>query len=328
MVQDAETLGGRYVTGALLGRGGMAQVHRAVDLRLDRAVAVKRLSVELASDPSFQARFRREAHAVASLNHPAIAAVFDTGEELDPVTGVSVPYIVMELVEGETLRTVLEDGPRLEPVRALQIASGVLAALEHSHRSGIIHRDIKPANVMVTAQGAVKVMDFGIARSLGDTSASLTQTSAVVGTAQYLSPEQARGERVDHRTDIYSAGCLLYELLVGRPPFVGDSSLSVAYQHVREPPVPPSRIHPDITADMDAVVLRALAKDPAARYQSAGEMAADIDRVLAGGHVLPPPEDDVTRVNRRLPVAAVAVLPAVLGAATADPAAGGPPTGI
>ena len=212
---------GRYVLGALLGRGGMAQVHQGLDLRLDRPVAVKQLSAHLAADPTAQARFRREAQAAASLNHPAIASVFDTGEETDPVTGTVTPYIVMELVEGSTLRQVLNDSGPLPPARALLVAQGVLDALGHSHAAGIIHRDIKPANVMLTAAGAVKVMDFGIARAMDDTSMSLTQTATVIGTAQYLSPEQAAGQSVDLRSDLYSVGCLLFELLVGRPPFVG-----------------------------------------------------------------------------------------------------------
>jgi beta-lactam-binding protein with PASTA domain len=277
-----QTVGGRYELGDPLGRGGMAEVRRAVDLRLGRAVAVKQLRPDLATDPTFQARFRREAQSAAGLNHPTIVAVYDTGEEPDPTTGVSIPYIVMELVEGPTLRDVLRDGRRILPERALELTAGVLDALGYSHRAGIIHRDIKPANVMLTTNGTVKVMDFGIARAVADTSATMTQTAAVIGTAQYLSPEQARGETVDARSDLYSTGCLLYELLTGRPPFTGDSPVSVAYQHVREAPVPPSQIDPEIGPDIDAVVLKSLAKDPADRYQSAREMKADINRVLAG----------------------------------------------
>ena len=277
-----QTVGGRYELGDPLGRGGMAEVRRAVDLRLGRAVAVKQLRPDLATDPTFQARFRREAQSAAGLNHPTIVAVYDTGEEPDPTTGVSIPYIVMELVEGPTLRDVLRDGRKILPERALELTSGVLDALGYSHRAGIIHRDIKPANVMLTTNGTVKVMDFGIARAVADTSATMTQTAAVIGTAQYLSPEQARGETVDARSDLYSTGCLLYELLTGRPPFTGDSPVSVAYQHVREAPVPPSQIDPEIGPDIDAIVLKSLAKDPADRYQSAREMKADITRVLAG----------------------------------------------
>ena len=282
MTGEPITVGGRYELGDPLGRGGMAEVRRALDRRLGRPVAVKQLRTDLATDPTFQARFRREAQSAAGLNHPTIVAVYDTGEEPDPRTGISIPYIVMELVEGSTLRDVLRDGRKILPERALELTQGVLDALSYSHQAGIIHRDIKPANVMLTPTGGVKVMDFGIARAVADTSATMTQTAAVIGTAQYLSPEQARGETVDARSDIYSAGCLLYELLVGRPPFVGDSPVSVAYQHVREAPVPPSQLDPVVTPDIDAITLKALAKDPADRYQSAREMKADISRVLAG----------------------------------------------
>ncbi|SDR68025.1 serine/threonine protein kinase [Friedmanniella luteola] len=282
MTGEPITVGGRYELGDVLGRGGMAEVRGAVDRRLGRPVAVKQLRADLATDPTFQARFRREAQSAAGLNHPTIVAVYDTGEEPDPHTGISIPYIVMELVEGSTLRDVLRDGRKILPERALELVQGVLDALSYSHKAGIIHRDIKPANVMLTPTGGVKVMDFGIARAVADTSATMTQTAAVIGTAQYLSPEQARGETVDARSDIYSAGCLLYELLVGRPPFIGESPVSVAYQHVREAPVPPSQLDPVITPDIDAITLKALAKDPADRYQSAREMKADITRVLAG----------------------------------------------
>ena len=258
MTSDPTVVGGRYELGEMLGRGGMAEVRRAVDTRLGRQVAVKQLRTDLATDSTFQARFRREAQSAAGLNHPTIVAVYDTGEETDPVTGVSIPYIVMELVEGQTLREVLRDGRKILPERALELTQGVLDALSYSHKAGIVHRDIKPANVMLTGNGSVKVMDFGIARAVADTSATMTQTAAVIGTAQYLSPEQARGETVDARSDVYSAGCLLYELLVGRPPFVGESPVSVAYQHVREAPVPPSQLDPMITPEVDAIVLKAL----------------------------------------------------------------------
>jgi serine/threonine-protein kinase len=260
----------------------MAEVRRAVDQRLGRSVAVKQLRTDLATDPTFQARFRREAQSAAGLNHPTIVAVYDTGEEVDPMTGVAIPYIVMELVEGATLRDLLKDGRKILPERALELTQGVLDALSYSHKAGIVHRDIKPANVMLTPNGGVKVMDFGIARAVADTSATMTQTAAVIGTAQYLSPEQARGETVDSRSDLYSTGCLLYELLVGRPPFVGDSPVSVAYQHVRETPLPPSQLDPEISPEIDAVVLKALAKDRSERYQSAREMKDDISRLLAG----------------------------------------------
>jgi eukaryotic-like serine/threonine-protein kinase len=282
MTSSPTTVGGRYELSELLGRGGMAEVRRAVDQRLGRSVAVKQLRADLAVDPTFQARFRREAQSAAGLNHPTIVAVYDTGEETDPLSGVSIPYIVMELVEGPTLRDVLREGRKILPERALELTQGVLEALSYSHKAGIVHRDIKPANVMLTPNGGVKVMDFGIARAVADTSATMTQTAAVIGTAQYLSPEQARGETVDARSDLYSTGCLLYELLAGRPPFVGDSPVSVAYQHVREVPVPPSQLDPEITPEIDAVVLKALAKDPDDRYQSAAEMRADISRLLSG----------------------------------------------
>ncbi|SDS61544.1 Stk1 family PASTA domain-containing Ser/Thr kinase [Microlunatus soli] len=277
-----KVVGGRYELGEPLGRGGMAEVRRAVDRRLGRQVAVKQLRPDLATDPTFQARFRREAQSAAGLNHPNIVAVYDTGEETDPHTGVQVPYIVMELVEGPTLRDILREGRKILPERALELTNGVLDALTYSHRAGIVHRDIKPANVMLTHSGDVKVMDFGIARAVADTSATMTQTAAVIGTAQYLSPEQARGETVDARSDLYSAGCLMYELLVGRPPFTGESPVSVAYQHVREAPKPPSEVDPTITPDIDAIALKSLAKEPDDRYQSAREMKTAINRVLAG----------------------------------------------
>src|ERR687894_855517 len=307
MAGNPMTIGGRYELEDLLGRGGMAEVRRAVDTRLGRPVAIKQLRTDLATDPTFQARFRREAQSAAGLNHPNIVAVYDTGEETDPRTGTSIPYIVMELVEGPTLRDVLRDGRKILPERALELTQGVLDALSYSHKAGIVHRDIKPANVMLTGNGAVKVMDFGIARAVADTSATMTQTAAVIGTAQYLSPEQARGETVDARSDLYSAGCLMYELLVGRPPFVGDSPVSVAYQHVREAPVPPSQLDPVITPDIDAVTLKALAKDPADRYQSAREMKADITRVLSGQQataVVPRVREDATAATQAVPMMA------------------------
>ncbi|MFC8366028.1 Stk1 family PASTA domain-containing Ser/Thr kinase [Streptomyces griseorubiginosus] len=279
-MEEPRRLGGRYELGQVLGRGGMAEVYLAMDTRLGRTVAVKTLRADLARDPSFQARFRREAQSAASLNHPAIVAVYDTGE--DYIDGVSIPYIVMEYVDGSTLRELLHSGRKLLPERSLEMTIGILQALEYSHRSGIVHRDIKPANVMLTRNGQVKVMDFGIARAMGDSGMTMTQTSAVIGTAQYLSPEQAKGEQVDARSDLYSTGCLLYELLTVRPPFVGDSPVAVAYQHVREEAQPPSVFDPEITPEMDAIVLRALVKDPNYRYQSADEMRLDIEACLDG----------------------------------------------
>ncbi|MFE3323997.1 Stk1 family PASTA domain-containing Ser/Thr kinase [Streptomyces sp. NPDC059176] len=279
-MEEPRRLGGRYELGSVLGRGGMAEVYLAHDTRLGRTVAVKTLRADLARDPSFQARFRREAQSAASLNHPAIVAVYDTGE--DYVDGVSIPYIVMEYVDGSTLRELLHSGRKLLPERTLEMTIGILQALEYSHRNGIVHRDIKPANVMLTRTGQVKVMDFGIARAMGDAGMTMTQTAAVIGTAQYLSPEQAKGEQVDARSDLYSTGCLLYELLTVRPPFIGDSPVAVAYQHVREEPQPPSNFDPEITPEMDAIVLKALVKDPDYRYQSADEMRADIEACLDG----------------------------------------------
>jgi beta-lactam-binding protein with PASTA domain/predicted Ser/Thr protein kinase len=299
MTAQARVLGGgRYQVGELLGYGGMAEVHRGRDLRLGRDVAIKVLRSDLARDATFQMRFRREAQNAASLNHPAIVAVYDTGEERAP-TGEALPFIVMEFVNGRTLKEVLAAEGRLMPRRALELTADICAALEFSHRHGIIHRDIKPGNVMLTQNGQVKVMDFGIARALASGVTTMTQTSAVIGTAQYLSPEQARGEAVDARSDVYAAGCVLYELLCGHPPFVGDSPVSVAYQHVREDPRPPSDANRDVPPDVDAVVLKALAKNPLNRYQSAGEMRADLLRAAAGRPVMATPvmrEDQMTAV--------------------------------
>ena len=273
-------LGGRYELDGVVGRGGMAEVYRARDIRLDRIVAIKTLRTDLARDQIFQARFRREAQSAASLNHPSIVAVYDTGEDM--ATGVPVPYIVMEYVDGRTVRDLLQEGHRLLPERSLEIIDGVLRALDYSHQAGIVHRDIKPGNVMVTRNGDIKVMDFGIARAMSDAQSTMTQTAQVIGTAQYLSPEQARGERVDSRSDLYSTGCLLYELLTGRPPFTGDSPVAIAYQHVRENPVPPSRVDPDVPPWADAIVLKAMAKSPADRYQTAADMRADLQRAASG----------------------------------------------
>ena len=289
MVDDApRILGGRYEVGELIGRGGMAEVHIGHDTRLGRTVAIKILRSDLARDPSFQARFRREAQAAASLNHPAIVAVYDTGEDIftEPTGGVAhVPFIVMEYVEGHTVRDILRDGAAVPIEEAVEITTGVLSALEYSHHAGIVHRDIKPANVMLTPTGAVKVMDFGIARAMADAAGTMTQTQAVIGTAQYLSPEQARGEQVDARSDLYSTGCLLFELLTGRPPFIGDSPVAVAYQHAREEAQPPSTFASDVPDGLDRITMKALAKDRDSRYSTAAEFRSDLEAAVRGGHV-------------------------------------------
>jgi serine/threonine-protein kinase len=284
-------LAGRYEIGELIGRGGMAEVHVGRDARLGRTVAIKLLRSDLAKDPSFQARFRREAQAAASLNHPAIVAVYDTGEDIstDPA-GITrhTPYIIMEYVEGHTLRELMRDGSALPIDEALDITIGVLSALQYAHHAGIVHRDIKPANIMLTAAGQVKVMDFGIARALSDNTATVTQSQAVIGTAQYLSPEQARGETVDARSDLYSTGCVLFELLTGRPPFTGDSAVAIAYQHVREQPAPPSTYAPDVPSVLDRIVLKALSKDRNLRYSTASEFLADLQAAKNGERVAAP----------------------------------------
>ena len=271
-------LGERYKLGEMIGTGGMADVYVAEDTRLARQVAVKVLRSDLARDPSFVARFRKEALAAAGLNHPGIVAVYDSGEE-------PAPYIVMELISGHTLRELIHKGERVPLKRALEIGEGILAALEYSHHSGIVHRDIKPANIMITDHGDVKVMDFGIARALADLGATLTSTWNVVGTAQYLSPEQALGEVADLRSDIYSTGCLLYEVLTGKPPFSGETPVSIAYQHVSGVLVAPSKIVPELPAGIDTLLTVALAKNPDDRYQTAGLMLDDLFKI-AGGEVV------------------------------------------
>ncbi|MFE3825999.1 protein kinase [Streptomyces sp. NPDC059092] len=261
---------GRYRMTHRLGRGGMAEVFAAEDVRLGRIVAVKLLRADLAEDPVSKARFTREAQSVAGLNHHAVVAVYDSGE--DTVNGQTVPYIVMELVEGRTIRDLLVSAEAPPPEQALIIVSGVLEALAYSHQHGIVHRDIKPANVIITDAGAVKVMDFGIARALHGAQSTMTQTGMVMGTPQYLSPEQALGKAVDHRSDLYATGCLLYELLALRPPFTGETPLSVVYQHVQDIPVPPSEVSDVAPPELDGLVMRSLAKEPDDRFQSAEEM--------------------------------------------------------
>ncbi|MDN4483415.1 Stk1 family PASTA domain-containing Ser/Thr kinase [Demequina lignilytica] len=323
MNDDPKILAGRYEVGDLIGRGGMAEVHVGYDTRLGRTVAIKILRADLARDPSFQTRFRREAQAAAGLNHPSIVAVYDTGE--DTIVGASgqpqaVPFIVMEYVEGHTVREILKGDVAAPIDEAVEITAGVLAALDYSHHAGLVHRDIKPANIMLTPTGAVKVMDFGIARALADAGQTMTQTQAVVGTAQYLSPEQARGEHVDARSDLYSTGCVLFELLTGRPPFVGDSPVSVAYQHVREPAPQPSQFASDVPAELDKVVLRALSKNRDERYSSAQEFLADLRAVIAGDAVAP--------TTGAIALGSAAFGAGVAGVAAAAAAgAGGPETG-
>ncbi|SEJ56737.1 Stk1 family PASTA domain-containing Ser/Thr kinase [Demequina mangrovi] len=290
MNQEPKILAGRYEVGDLIGRGGMAEVHVGYDTRLGRTVAIKILRADLARDPSFQTRFRREAQAAAGLNHPSIVAVYDTGE--DSIVNAdgnpqAVPFIVMEYVEGHTVREILKGDVAAPIDEAVEITAGVLAALDYSHHAGLVHRDIKPANIMLTPTGAVKVMDFGIARALADSGQTMTQTQAVVGTAQYLSPEQARGENVDARSDLYSTGCVLFELLTGRPPFIGDSPVSVAYQHVREAAPRPSEFASDVPEELDRVVLRALTKNRDERYASAQDFLADLRSVMSGEPLAP-----------------------------------------
>ncbi len=287
---------GRYRLTHRLGRGGMAEVFAAEDVRLGRTVAVKLLRSDLAEDPTSKARFTREAQSVAGLNHHAIVAVYDSGEDTVSTGGYgaggaqSVPYIVMEIVEGRTIRDLLLNAEAPGPEQALIIVSGVLEALAYSHQHGIVHRDIKPANVIITHNGAVKVMDFGIARALHGASTTMTQTGMVMGTPQYLSPEQALGKAVDHRSDLYATGCLLYELLALRPPFTGETPLSVVYQHVQDIPVPPSQTSNGVCPpELDGLVMRSLAKDPDDRFQTAEEMRGLVQYGLQmlydqGGH--------------------------------------------
>lgn len=285
-------IAGRYELGALIGRGGMSDVHIATDARLGRRVAVKLLKSSLASDPVFRTRFRQEAQAAARMAHPTIVRVFDAGEEVRREADgheTVVPFIVMEHVDGRLLKDMVLDGP-LPAAEASQIVEQVLTALEYSHRAGVVHRDVKPGNIMVTATGQVKVMDFGIARAISDSSATVAQTSTILGTAQYFSPEQARGETVDARTDLYSTGVVLFELLTGRPPFRGDSPVAVAYQHVSEVPPTPSSLNPSVSPALDAVVMHALAKDRFQRFQTAAEFRADLSAAAAGQ--VPPRRSD------------------------------------
>ncbi|MFF2030463.1 Stk1 family PASTA domain-containing Ser/Thr kinase [Arthrobacter sp. NPDC058192] len=328
-VNTQRVLSGRYELGELIGRGGMADVFRGVDTRLGRTVAIKLLRPDLARDPQFQARFKREAQAVAALNHPSIVAVFDTGDHAVPGDhndSVRVPYIVMEFVSGKTIRDLIR-AKDVSIDQAIDFSLGVLSALDYSHKAGIVHRDIKPANVMFCPESnSVKVMDFGIARAMADSAATMTQTQAVVGTAQYLSPEQARGEAVDARSDLYSAGCLLYEMLTGRPPFIGDSPVSVAYQHVREIPDPASNLNPEVSLALDTVLMKALQKNRADRFQDAGAFRRALRAARNGIPVTPPtaseaPTDPTDEVPRYDPTAPTAF--SVTGAKFLDEAPGG-----
>jgi tRNA A-37 threonylcarbamoyl transferase component Bud32 len=270
---EPTVLGGRYRIESLLGRGGMAQVYLGTDPVLDRRVAVKILAPEFARDTSFVTRFRREARAAAALSHPNVVGIYDTGSD------DGVHYIVMEYIRGRTLAEALHDGPLL-PERAVEVAGSVAGGLSFAHRNGIVHRDVKPGNIMLTPGGDVKVMDFGIARA---TSAeSLTQTATVLGTAAYFSPEQAQGQPVDARSDIYALGCVLYEMVTGSPPFTGDTALAVAYKHVRETPTPPSRRNRDVSPALDAVILKCLSKNADNRYQTADELREDLQRIQRG----------------------------------------------
>jgi serine/threonine-protein kinase len=274
--------GDRYEVEGRIGAGGMAEVWRGHDRVLNRTVAIKTLLPQFARDASFVDRFRREAQAAARLNHSGIVPVYDTGTDGD------TPYIVMHLIEGRTLADFLESGRKLSPMHAAQISQEVAGALAAAHAQGVIHRDIKPANIMITRDGKVMVMDFGIARLISGPETA-PQTSAVMGTASYLSPEQAQGQRVDARTDIYSLGVVLYEMLTGRPPFTGDSPMAIAYKQVNATPEAPSSINADVPPELDAVAMRALSKNPANRYQSGQEFADDLERARTGGQVMATP---------------------------------------
>ncbi len=337
-----ELIANRYELDSVVGTGGMSVVYSAKDNLLGREVAIKMLREDLAQDTNFRQRFRKEAQNAGRLNHQAIVAVYDTGETLRE--GISTPYIVMELVKGRNLRDIVRDGGPLAPDEAATTLIPVCEALQVSHDAGIIHRDIKPANVMITNTGVVKIMDFGIARALDDATSAMTQTSAVIGTAQYLSPEQARGKPVDGRSDIYSLGCVMYEILTGRPPFEGDTPFSVAYQHVQEDPTPPSELIPDLSPtaalNVDAVVLTAMAKHPGDRYQSAVEMAADLQRLernavtMAARQYVDPSElDEEEAPTTTMDAAETSIVPVVGAAATgagmmAATQAATPPTSV
>ena len=278
MIQGERTLAGRYTIGRRIGRGGMAEVYAATDERLGRRVAVKLMHTNLSTESDFRMRFRQEAQAAARMTHPTIVRVYDAGEDTfvrHDGFEVVVPYIVMEYIDGRQLRDIMSERA-LPNEKIAKYMAGILTSLEYSHRAGVVHRDIKPGNVMITADDEVKVTDFGIARAISDTAGTIAQTTAILGTASYFSPEQARGETVDGRSDLYSAGIVLYEMLTGRVPFQGDSAVAVAYQHVTEPPTPASRVNPNISPAVDAVVRKALAKRREDRYQTAAEFRQDL----------------------------------------------------
>ncbi|EJD64781.1 hypothetical protein HMPREF9156_00900 [Scardovia wiggsiae F0424] len=307
--------GGRYTVGELIGHGGMAQVHIGTDTRLGRTVAIKIMRSDLAEDSIFLTRFRREARAVAQLNNPNIVSIYDSGEEqLEDAAGntVQVPYIVMEYIKGQTLRDIIQVNGSLSPQDAEQVMIGVLNALDYSHRMGIIHRDIKPGNIMISDQGTVKVMDFGIARAMDDSSATMTQNQGVVGTAQYLSPEQARGEQVGAKSDLYSAGCVLYEMLTGKPPFTGDSAVAIAYQHVSETATPISTLVPGLDKRWDSIVAKAMAKDTENRYADAAAFRQDIVTLAHGGMPIAAnahPLTDLSKTSQAQDVPQTAAMP-------------------
>ncbi len=299
MINNERLIAGRYRIGSLVGRGGMAEVYEGYDTRLGRTVAIKLLKSDLANDPSFEEKFRGEAQASARMAHPSIVRIYDAGEEEATDSNgnlVKTPFIIMELVKGKLLREIIHSGS-VEIDKAIKYVTGILSALEVSHRSGVIHRDIKPANVMISENDAVKVMDFGIARAVSDNSATQAATAGIVGTAQYFSPEQARGESVDARTDLYSTGVILYELLAGRPPFKGESAVSVAYQHVSEQAPNPSDFNPQVTPELNAVVMRAMAKDRDERFQSAEEFREHLLAAQTGVVVTKPQPKPVTQIE-------------------------------